>query len=188
MSHTALNHGDTVALQTYVRNYWLSCSPPSCFRHGCPRMLMRGTDWTFCFGEVFRIYRASGSGLVRVGDLVGLYYPHQSGRWLGCRGVNCAKDTCPGQPTTTHGFASHEHWYRCWGEVFIIYSKGKSDGTIINDGDDIMLYYLHDEIWVAQGDGNTQKLPCAGTARPPSLSKFDACTLETFTIWKKPYS
>ena len=52
----ALNHGDTVALQTYVRNYWLSCSQPSCFRHPCPRMFITGNDWTRCVGEVFQIY------------------------------------------------------------------------------------------------------------------------------------
>ena len=149
---------------------------------------MTGSDWTTCWGEVFQVYRASGPGQIHVGDLVGLHYPRGSIKWLGCRGVNCTKDTCPGQPTTAHGFASHEHWYRCWGEVFKIYSKNKSDGTIINDGDDIMLYYLHDELWVAQDDGDTQKSPCAGTTRPPPLSKFDICPSETFTIWKKPFT
>ena len=146
---------------------------------------MTGNDWTFCFGEVFKIYRASGPGQVHVGDLVGLYYLRER-KWLGCRGVNCTKDTCPGQPTTAHGFASEDHWYRCCGEVFRIYATGKSDGTIINDRDDIMLYYLQEQLWVAQDDGDTQKSPCAGTTRPPPLSKFDECLLETFMIWKKP--
>ena len=188
MFHAALNHSDTVALQTYDRYYWLSCSQSNCNRNPCPDMLMTGEDWTTCSGLVFQIYRASGPGQVHVGDLVGLYFPNESGKWLGCREDNCAKHTCPGQPTTAHGFASQEHWYRCCGEVFKIYSKGKSDGALINDRDDIMLYYLHDELWVAQGDGDrdTIKLPCAGTTRPPPLSKFDVCRWETFTIWKKP--
>ena len=68
---------------------------------------MSGDDWTNCAGEVFKIYRASGTGAVRVGDLVGIYYPHESGRWLDCSSDNCAKGTCPGTPTTAHGFATH---------------------------------------------------------------------------------
>ena len=153
-------------------------------------MSIEGNDWTTCWGEVFQIYRASGPGRVRVGDLVGIHFPGRStsGRqlWLGCNWLSCYTASCPGQPTTAHGFATQEHWYRCWGEVFKIYAKGKSDGAIINDRDDIMLYYLQEQLWVAQGDGDTKKFPCPGSTRPPPLSKYDFCPWETFTIWKKP--
>ena len=145
---------------------------------------MTGSDWTRCWGEVFQIYRASGPGQVRVGDLVGLHYPHESGRWLGCPGSNCFKAACPGHPTTTYGFASQEHWYWCFGEVFKVYAKGKSNGAIINAGDDIMLYYLQQQLWVDLDDGDAQKSSCVGTIRPPPFSKFDVCSSETFTIWK----
>ena len=181
----AVNSGDTIGLQTYDRTLWLSCSGPSCSRHPCPRMYMTGGDWTACWGEVFRIYRAAGSGHVRAGDIVGFYYPYQPGFWLGCAGANCAKSDCPGSPTTAHGFASEDHWVRCWGEVFRIYANGKSSGTVINSGDDIMLYYIQGDTWVSQGNGNTRKLPCPGSVRPPAFDKFDGCGWETFKIWKR---
>ena len=41
------------------------------------QMQMTGSDWTNCWGEVFRIYRMSGPGNVRVGDVVGIYYPRE---------------------------------------------------------------------------------------------------------------
>ena len=149
-------------------------------------MMMSGDDWTNCAGEVFKIYRASGTGAVRVGDLVGIYYPLESGRWLDCSSDNCAKGTCPGTPTTAHGFATHEHWFTCWQSVFKIYAKGKSNGAIINEYDDISIYYLQDSQWVALGyDQNTVKLPCLGTTRPPVLNSYDHCAFETFTIWKR---
>ena len=148
-------------------------------------MQMTGNDWIDCSGEVFKIYRASGPGNVRVGDLVGLYYPGQSGTWLGCAAVNCAKGTCPGYPTTAHGFAAKEHWYRCWGEVFKIYAKGKSLGAIINSDDDVAFYYLQDKLWMAQGYDNMIKLPCLKTSRPPPLQNYDVCSYETFRVWKK---
>ena len=145
-------------------------------------------DWWWLdrvWGEVFRIYRAAGSGHVRAGDIVGFYYPYQPGFWLGCAGANCAKSDCPGSPTTAHGFASEDHWVRCWGEVFRIYANGKSSGTVINSGDDIMLYYIQGDTWVSQGDGNTRKLPYPGSVRPPAFDKFDGCGWETFKIWKR---
>lgn len=146
---------------------------------------MIGSDWTHCWGEVFTIYRANGPGSVRVGDLVGIYYPHDR-RWFGCAGSRCAKATCPGYPTIENGFATQELWYRCWGEVFKIYAKGKSSGSIINSDDDVTLYYLQDQNWVAQGyDFPTVKRPCLGTARPPPLSTYDCCPHETFRIWKR---
>ena len=187
-THAALISGDTVALQTYVRSHWLSCSLPSCYRNSCPRIHIFGNDWINCYGEVFQIYRASGPGRVRVGDLVGLYYPHQAGHWLGCPYEDCYKATCPGIPTITYGFASQDHWFRCFGEVFRIYANGKGNGAVINSGDDIMLYYVQGDTWIAQDDGNTRKQPCPGTVRPPPFDRFDECAWETFTIWKRPYS
>ena len=148
---------------------------------------MMGNDWTACLGEVFRIYRALGPGAVRVGDLVGLYYPLEGGRWFGCGGSNCAKATCPGNPTTAHGFATAEDWYRCWGEVFVIYASGKGNGAIINAQDEIVLYYLQEGLWVGQGyEGYTRKYPgCLGPSRPPPLDRYDGCVLENFKIWKR---
>ena len=182
-----INSGDTIGLQTFVRNYWLSCSPSSCHRNPCPRMQMTGTDWTTCWGEVFRIYRASGSGQVQVGNLVGVYYPRSPGYWMGCTGSTCPRSSCPGQPTTAHGFATEENWYTCCSEVFKIYASGKANGDAIDSGDDIMLYSLDLGRWVAQdsADVSTTTTTCAGTTRPPPAAKFDECHKETFKIWKR---
>lgn len=165
----------------------MSCALSSCTRNPCPRMHMAGNDWTTCWGEVFKIYRASGPGQVSVGDLVGVYYPNAANNWLGCSANTCQKSSCPGQPTTTHGFASEENWYTCCSEVFKIYASGKASGDAINSGDDIMLYSLDLGRWVAEaGDTSITITTCAGTTRPPPAEKFDACYRETFKIWKKP--
>ena len=149
-------------------------------------MHMTGSDWTNCWGEVFRIYRAGGPGQICVGDIVGLYYPRLAGHWLGCTGSTCQKSSCPGQPTTTYGFALEEQWYTCCSEVFKIYAYGKNISAVINSGDDIMLYNLDQGRWVAQGEGSATTTTCAGTSRPPSTATLDLCHQETFTIWKQP--
>ena len=181
-----LNSGDTIALQTHIRNYWLSCAHGGCLKTLCPHMHFTGSDWSTCLGEVYEIHRANGPGQVRVGDLVGIHYPHLAGNWMGCKGSGCSRTSCPGQPTTTHGFASEEHWFTCCSEVFKIYANEKNDSAVINSGDDIMLYILDESRWVAQGEGLTTISYCAGTIRPPPIEKFDLCHQETFTIWKKP--
>lgn len=134
--HTAIYQGNNVAFQSYHRAYWFSCAPNPCSsRHTCPGFSIGGTEWTNCWGEVFRFYRARGSGRVRVGDVVGVYYPTQPGKWLGCSGGNCAKATCPGTPSTTYSFQNREKWTVCPGEVFVIYAQGKTVGSVINEHD-----------------------------------------------------
>lgn len=184
-SYTALSHGDTIAIQTFRRDQWLSCSGLHCGSQGCPGVLFDTDDWRRCWGEVFRIYRAAGPGQIRVGDLVGIYYLNEDGRWLGCAGPYCAKATCPGRPTTENGFASRDHWYRCWGEVFRIYANDKNDTTVINYGDNIMLYYMSGHSWISQGYLGTEKKSCPGSLHPPQHDKFDRCSWEVFLFWKQ---
>ena len=167
-----------------MRNYWASCAGTPCDRRPCPSMQMTGNDWTNCWGEVFRIYRADGPGEIHVGDLVGLYYPRQGGTWIGCAGSTCAKASCPGYPSTTHGFATQDNWYRCWGEVFRIYAKNKGLGATINSDDDVAFFYIQEQLWMALGYNSMVKYPCLGTSRPPPLSNYDGCAYETFQIWK----
>jgi len=93
-------------------------------------MEMLGTDWTKCWGEVFRIYRHDGPGHVYNGDRVALYYPRQRGRWLGCSGSKCKIAKCPGIPHHIYGFADTSKWSRCYGEVFQIYTKNKGNSQL----------------------------------------------------------
>lgn len=147
-------------------------------------MLMSGNDWTNCWGEVFEIYRKEGPGDVKSGDTVGFYYPRQGGTWLGCGGSNCAKANCPGYPTTHDGFRDQASWHNCWGEVFKIFARGKPTGSIINSQDEIAIYYLRDNLWVAQPDNrDSLKFPCLGTDLPPALATYDGCFAETFRIF-----
>ncbi len=177
--------GNTIALQTFVKDQYFSCAGRVCARSGCPRAHMDKNDWNRCTGEVFRIYRKSGRGAVRVHDLVGLYYPRESGRWLGCAGNKCGKAPCPGQPTRHYGFNHRNKWNGCWGEVFRIYAKGKKRHAVVNSDDEISLYYVRGKAWVSQGFHQTVKRGCLGNSLPPSVSKYDGCAHETFTIWKK---
>ena len=148
-------------------------------------MQMTGSDWTNCWGEVFRIYRAAGPGPVRAGDVVGIYYPRENGKWLGCAGSTCLKATCPGNPSTAHGFQTCDRWFKCWGEVFKIYAKRKGINAVINSDDDISLFYPNQQLWLAQGTGDADKRPCLGKVVPPPYDVYDGCAWETFRIWKK---
>jgi len=180
-------HGDTVALQTFVRNKYLSCGGRLCGNHPCPKMEMAGTDWTRCYGEVFEIYSKDGPGPIKNGATVGLHYPREKGKWFGCPAVKCDKRPCPGTPTSAYGFASQAKWHQCWGEVFRIYTKQVAMGVAISSDDDIFLYYVRGKQSVSQGPiGFTFKTFCFGTSFPPAPSKFDGCVYETFRLWKKP--
>ena len=89
-------------------------------------------------------------------------------------------------PTIQYGFSTSDKWTNCWGEVFKIYADGKVNGAVINSGDDIMLYYVHGNDWMALGtSGSTFKSTCPKTSFPPNHSKYDECGDNLFNIQKK---
>ena len=181
-----IQQGNTIALQLlYNRHSWLGCAGNPCGKASCPGIYMEGGDWTNCWGEVFRIYRLHGPGTVAVGDLVGIYYPRESGKWLGCAGSLCGKAGCPGQPTTEYGFENPEKWFQCYGEVFKIYARGKSLGEPIEAYDDVMLYYLSGQNWVGLAGDRVNHAGCPGTIRPPPNERYEVCWGENFEIWKQ---
>ena len=148
-------------------------------------MYFEGDDWTLrCGGEIFQIYRASGPGYIRVGDLVGLYFPAQD-KWLGCPHSVCGKYDCPGSPTWHYGFSSISKWSRCGGEVFKIYARNKGTHFLIAAHDDVMFYYVAGKQWLSlQANQNAKKETCPGLSLPPSASKYDFCGAEVFNINK----
>ena len=81
---------------------------------------------------------------MQVGDLVGLHYPHQCGTLLGCAGSKCENATYPGFPSASDGFANNERLYIYLAEVFKIYMKGKTEGTI-QSGRAFALYCLSNQ-------------------------------------------
>ena len=175
-----LTQGDTVALQTYVRNAWVGCSGTICKPAPCPGGYFDGSDWSNCWGEVFEIYKSNGPSDIHSGDLVGFHYPRENGKWLGCSDDDCKRAPCPGKPTTAYGFSSPDKWVNCWGEVFKIYGYSKNNGDDINSGDEIMLQYVNTGQWV-DGNGDIDKATCPGSA-PPHTSKFDTCSFQVFKI------
>ena len=138
---------------------------------------MDGHDWNNCWGEVFRIYREEGYGPVRVGDTVGVYYPREIGKWLGCAGHHCGKAPCPGYPDSHSGFTSIHSWSRCWGEVFEIHAKGKRSGGAITSGDIVSLFYVRERRFVSLGFNQF-----AGKQSCSNSHGVDNCS---FRIWKQ---
>ena len=117
--------------------------------------------------------------------MVGIYYPREPGKWLGCSGENCVKATCPGTPSTTYGFQNHEKWTTCPGEVFVIYAQGKTIGSIINKHDIIMLYYLIGSQWVNLANTNVTHGSGPGTTRPPTARTYERNWSYTLEVWKQ---
>jgi len=140
-----VRHGSKVAFRAFCGDVqWLGCSTTNtrCANSACPGLYIEGQDWNRCSQNVFQIFRAQGHGDVEVGDLVGLYLTREGGKWVACHTTTCIKTAHPGIPSYEYGFDEPEKWYRCYGEVFKIYARGKQLGETIFDQDHILLLYL----------------------------------------------
>ena len=94
------------------------------------------------------------------------------------------KATCPGTPSTTYGFQNSEKWTVCGGEVFVIYAQGKRVGSIINEHDIIMLYYLIGNQWVDLANTVIARRGGPGTTRPPSAATYERHSTYSMEVWK----
>lgn len=182
-----IKHGDKIALQSFSRHRWLDCSGSQCTHTTCPKVYFEGNDWNTCRDNIFHIYRARGPGDVLVGDLVGIYLSNERENWFSCRNSTCGKSACPGIATTDHGFAIEEHWYRCYGEVFKIYARGRNMSEPIVPNDDVLLNYIQEYNWV-QSATPVRKALCPGSVRPPPAERYDVCYVEVHQIWKNSTS
>ena len=174
---------------SYLRNkggylqlggHWLGCANKHrCAPASCPGLTFPA-ERAHCGGEIFRIYKRRGSGTIRVGDEVGLYYVN--GRdWMSCWGSVCGRSPCPGAPSYTYGMNT----WRCGAEVFKVYAQGKSVGGALEDKDTIFLNYKYGfNLWFSLAGGYGRKLPCPGAAYPPPTSKYETCGSEVFEIRK----
>ena len=100
--------------------------------------------------------------------------------------TRCDKRTCPGTTAQASDFS------RCWGEVFRIYARGKTNGQVIYDGDVVMLYYIadgNDGRYVSiQGQNfrdDTSLNFCPGVV-PPAYLSYGICSKNAFRIFRKP--
>ena len=117
-----------------------------------------------------------------MGDVVRVYYPQEQGKWLGCSGGNFVKTTCPGRPSTTYSFQNREKWTVCPGEVFVMYAQV---GSVINEHDIIMLYYLIGNQWVDLANINVARGSGPGTTRPPTARTYERNWSYTLEVWKQ---
>ena len=183
---TAVFQGDTVAFQPlYAKRKWLGCPVKQCDKRTCPNLFMEGADWNRCWGEVFQIYRRNGPGALCVGDMVGIFYPREK-NWFSLAGGTGHKHRCPGAPSIAHGFSIAAKWNQCWGEVFQIYAKGKTPGTIINDRDSITLFYIRGKKWVGLVNQKVDLRTCPGKGGAPTNDRYDVCWGEIFELVKRP--
>lgn len=180
---SVITHGSTVALQVlYMKMNYFSCRGTFCNKQSCGNLYMEGADWKNCYGEVFEINRRAGSGVVKVGEDIALYYPREPGKWLGCAGKRCGKATCPGRHSCTSGFASPSKWNQCWGEVFKIYVRGKRIGAPVRSNDHIMLYFPRHRNWIGVPSAYADHRTCPGRSLPPPANLYDRCWGEIFEL------
>ena len=173
-----LVHGSTVALQLMRKDYWFGCAGARCAGSTCPQLLFEGSDWTRCWGSVFRMFRAAGPGYILNGDFVGLYYPREN-RWFSMLHGYGRKITCPGSPCSRYGFQTFHRWFTCAAEVFRVYAKGKRYGARIIDQDQISLYYpqgIQHVVFSTNGATlNRCMLVRSGYSQIPSNRAYDEC-------------
>ncbi len=181
MFTTELYSGEAVTLQTTTQHRWLSCAGniPCHTTSSLPGLSYTEDE------EVFELYRVFGPGTVKAGDFVGFHYPNENGKWLGCANWECAKSSCPGNPSPQSGFDDTTKWRRCYGEVFQVFARGKAVGEAVNDGDDITLLYVHGKDWLSHQEGIAHRYTgCLGAEQPPADASYNRCSGETFKIWK----
>ena len=172
----ALESGSTIALRIYNNNWfslWLELSASS----HCP---IRCFDncWVPCQGEVLQIYRMEGPGTVHSGDTVGIYYPLGK-TWFSMYEGEGHKDKCPGTPNIETGFHTRQLWYKCWGEVFLVFAKGKNNGEQITAGDRLALFYPAEHSHVRFSTNQSTLSQCmlekSGGSIQPSNRAYDEC-------------
>ena len=186
--HLVVVQGSTIALQSiFDKRTWLSCYSSDCKKSDCPKLYMDPPDWKNCWGEVFQIYRQKGNGNVHVGDVVGIHYPGEHGKWFSLHEGHGHKTSCPGPPNLNTGFASNDKWGYCLSEWFKIFARGidgkvKSIGEVIKEHDVIMILSVRQNKFVSFHDVSDLQT-CPGTAYPPPANKYDECWGEVAELW-----
>ena len=185
--HGRISSGDIVTIRV-VKNKRLhvGCFSGKCGADPCAGRRFNPWDYKRCSGEVFRIYRAAGSGDVKVGDEVGFFFPIKR-RWMSASGAQQLKlNACPGVPRGS----SHRLNTGCWGEVFKIYARGRRVGQPIYQSDRVMIYYPQSKAFLKYQYINGRKdglvrSTCPGQKGPPSRNAYYRCRKYMFQIRPK---
>lgn len=179
--------GNTVGIKYPAKGgHWLGCWPQfKCVPASCPGEHFPPEKQT-CAGEIFQIYKRKGSGKIKVGDDVGLYYIHAK-KWVSAWGIDGGVASCPGAPSSKFGMNIEAD--QCGGEVFRVYAKDKSIGENVRDDDYIMLNYKYGgHAWFTLWMGYSHTASCPGGAYPPPDFKYQECKGEVFQIKKLYFS
>jgi hypothetical protein len=174
--------GYFLALQTMADSgSWLECTSHGCSRGTCGGRLLDWDEWRDCHGQVFKIFRRDGHGVVRVGDYVSMIQ-FKTSQWLDCDSHTCRLSNCGGNPSIEDGFEDSARWCDCHGSSFRIAAYNKTIGTPIYAGDAVMLYGTSDRSYILLGSSDCTKTICPGSVFPPSLDSYDKCYGATFRL------
>ena len=80
----------------------------------------------------------------------------------------------------------YNKWTGCWGEVFQIYVKDKTQGTIINDGTTSLSITKETASGWGLVNTNVDLRTCPGRVSAPPDERYDVFWGEVFELWKKP--
>ena len=171
-----------------AKDAWLGCPASICDLRTCPS---RNHNYRYfdnrCWGENFLIISEGTSYTpVKSGQRIRLRYLREHNSWMGCpSNVNCAKRTCPGTTSQGGNFANN----RCYGEIFIIYARGRTNGQTIYNADLVMLYYQQKGRYVSiqgQNEGDDTSLDFCPKMVPPTYFSYGICFKNVFQIYRKP--
>ena len=185
-----LRNHDYLRLQFLgAKDAWLGCPDTNkvCDLRTCPSSNENYHDFNGCSGEVFRIIgEGTFKSSIKSGQRIRLRYLREKNAWMGCpSNKNCDHRTCPGTTSQGRNFANN----RCYGEIFRIYARGRTNGQIIYNGDVVMLYYPDNGRYVSiQGKSNGDDTSldfCPGMV-PPAYLSYGICSKNVFRIYRKP--
>ncbi|XP_065894536.1 uncharacterized protein [Dysidea avara] len=170
-----------------ARNAWLGCpdSNKVCDLRRCPSGNENYRYPGRCWGEEFQII-GEGTSLtpIKSGQRIRLRYPREHNTWMGCpQNKRCDKRTCPGTTITAKNFKSN----RCYGEIFVIYARGKANGAVVNNGDVVMLYYPHGGLYVSiqgENDNDDTSLNFCPGAAPPAYLSYAMCSKNSYRVYR----
>jgi len=186
-----LRDHDYIKLQFLgAKNAWLGCSGvcslQTCSSRGESYRNFQGR----CSNEEFQIIGEGNNYYpIKSGHRIRIRYLHKFNSWIGCSSLenrHCHnKATCPGTSAQGKDFLNN----KCWGEIFIIYARGKKNGEIIYNGDEVMLYYQRRGLYISiQGENLSSETSlnfCPGAA-PPAYLSYSICSKNVFRIYRKP--
>jgi len=172
-----------------ARDAWLGCPDTICDLRTCPS----GNNYRYfdarCWGEEFQVIgEGPNFSPIKSGQRIRIRYLREHNSWMGCPNhekKTCDKRTCPGTTAQGKDFTND----RCWGEIFIMYARGRTNGQVIQNGDVVMLYYKKIGLYVSiKGEDYTDdtSLNFSPGVVPPAYLSYGICSKNAFRVYRKP--